>query len=141
MLGLCHALCQNATMPKGKQPIDSRILEAIPRIRAVMVAQGHRQQDVEKITNVPQYQISRILKGKRARMSPAIEALCRYANIEIDTVRPASSAEQRVSRAVRQALADNPHGAEVLARIIEALTPALALLRDAPAARADKELP
>ena len=106
-----------------------------------MVSQGHRQQDVEKLCNVPQYQISRILKGKRARMSPAVEALCRYAKIDLSTVRPTTPAEQRVSRAVRQALADNPHGAEVLARIIEALTPALALLRDAPAARADKELP
>lgn len=128
-------------MPKGKQPIDPRILDAIPRIRAAMAGQGHRQQDVEKITSVPQDQISRILRGKRARMSPAVEALCRYAGIKVSAVRPTSSAEQRVSRAVRQALADNPHGAEVLARIIEALTPALARLRDAPAARADKELP
>lgn len=128
-------------MPHGKQPIDPRILDAIPRIKAHMLAAGHNQPDVARATGQPQSQISRLLAGKRARVTDAVRKICRYANIDLEATLPASAQERRLSQAVRQVLVDNPHGAGVLARIIEALAPTLALLRDPPAIRADKEHP
>lgn len=128
-------------MPRGKQPIDPRILDAIPRIKAHMLAHGHTQPDVERLTGQPQSQISRLLAGKRTRVTDPVREICKYANIDLEAVLPISAHERRLSYAVGQVIMDNPCGAAVLARVIEALAPTLALLRDPPAMRADKEHP
>lgn len=106
-----------------------------------MLAHGHTQPDVARLTGQPQSQVSRLLAGKRARVTDSVREICQYANIDLEAALPASVHERRLSHAVRQVLVDNPHGAAVLARVIEALAPTLALLRDPPAIRADKEHP
>lgn len=106
-----------------------------------MLAHGHTQPYVAKLTGQPQSQVSRLLAGKRARVTDAVRQICRYANIDLEAALPASVHERRLSHAVRQVLVDNPHGAVALARVIEALAPTLALLREPPAMRADKEHP
>lgn len=102
-----------------------------------MLAQGHTQLDVASLTKQAQSQVSRLLSGRRSRVTPAVREICRYANIDIDAAPPPSASEQRLSQAVRQAVVDNPRGAEVLARILEAVGPVLTLLRDPPANSAD----
>lgn len=106
-----------------------------------MLANRHTQPDVAKITGQPQSQISRLLAGKRARVTDAVRDICQYAGIDLEAALPASAHERDLSHAVRQVLEDNPQGAAVLTRVIEALAPALALLRDKPTKRADKEHP
>jgi transcriptional regulator with XRE-family HTH domain len=128
-------------MPKGKQHTDPRILAAIPQIRAYMQAQGHAQPKVAELSGQAQSQVSRLLTGQRSRVTPAIRAICQYANVDIDSAPAPSASELRLSQAVRQLVVDNPRGEAVLARLIEVLGPALALMRDPPATSAAKEHP
>lgn len=66
-------------MPKGPIQTDPRMAWLPAALDARMKAFGHKQGDVERLTGVPQPQISKVLKGTRKRLTEPMEALCRYA--------------------------------------------------------------
>lgn len=86
---------------------------------------------LSELSGIAQPQISKLLTGVRKRWSRQIEGLCQYANIGIPTITAPTAAEQRLSRALRHAVGnlEHPQATEILARVVEALTPALAALR------------
>ena len=122
----------HASMPRPPSSIDSQLARAIPLIAKAMADRGHRQEDVSKLTGIPQYQISKILGGKRRRFSNAVERLCQYAEIDGAAVAPEAPELDRLSRTVRRVIGDNPRRAALLTRVLEALAPALAHLEDSP---------
>ncbi len=90
--------------------------------------------ELSRRSGVPQPQISKLLTGVRKRWSSSIEKLCHYANCDVPALGHPSAAEKRLSRALRQALGnhDDPRAVEVLARVIEAVTPAMVAMRATP---------
>jgi transcriptional regulator with XRE-family HTH domain len=105
-----------------------------------MNQRGHTQQDVVRLSKQSQSQVSKFLSGRRHRITDAVRAICRYAEIEIDDATASFPSPVPLSQSVRRVLAHNPHAAELVARIIEALLPVLSNL-DNPANSSPKEAP
>ena len=121
-------------MPTGKQPIDPKIVEALPRIRAYMKRNKHRQLDVVRLTNLSQPQVSKFLAGERHRITPAVLAIFQYAEIESESASDVSGPLLALSQTTRQTLEDNPRAAALVTRLIEAMVPVLSNLPEpAPA--------
>jgi len=96
---------------------------------------------LSELTGIAQPQISKLLSGMRKRWSAPIAELCQYAKISIPVASSPSAADQRLSRALRQALGnhDDPRAAEILARVIEALAPAMTALCAAPSSESSND--
>lgn len=119
-------------MPVGKQPVDPRILEALPRVRAYMKRHNHRQKDVMRLTELSQPQVSKFLSGQRQRVTKDVRAIFQYAGIDVESESAAMALP--LSQSVRQVLEDNPRAAALVARLIEAMVPVLSSLPEpAPA--------
>lgn len=127
-------------MPRGKQPVDPKIMAALPRVRAFMRANGHSQDDVVRLTRQSQSQVSKFLSGSRVRITPPIRAICQYANISLDDAPETLADHDWLSQTARQVLVDNPEAAQLLARIIDALIPVLSSLRDPSSSMAKEAL-
>ena len=120
-------------MPVGKQPVDPRIVEALPRVRAHMKRHKHQQKDVMRLTRLSQPQVSKFLAGQRHRVTKDVLAIFQYAEIDIDSEFAAGDLPLPLSQSVRQILEDNPRAAALVARLIEAMVPVLSnLLEPAP---------
>jgi transcriptional regulator with XRE-family HTH domain len=104
---------------------DLRMSSFRQALKDAMEERGHTQKDVEKLTGVSQSLISRLLAGQRKRMTPSVLTLCRYANFEAEGHNSAAASESRLSQSVRAAVGDNADAAALLARIVDALAPAL----------------
>jgi predicted XRE-type DNA-binding protein len=115
-------------MPVGKQPIDPRIVAALPHIRAYMKRNNHRQKDVIRLTNLSQPQVSKFLAGERHRVTSAVLAIFQYAGIDVGSASPCPEAVLPLSQSARQVLEDNPRAAALVARLIEAMVPVLSNL-------------
>ena len=63
-------------------------------------------------------------------MTAQIEALCKYANIDLNTHNARDDAQRELSQALQRAIGDNPGATLALARIVQALTPILRYLPD-----------
>ncbi|WP_202845040.1 helix-turn-helix domain-containing protein [Luteimonas saliphila] len=84
-----------------------------------MKAFGHTQCDVERLTGVPQPQISKVLKGARKRLTAPMKALCRYAETG-----ESRAAETRISVLAGQlvkAVAKEPSRTEAVESALEGL--------------------
>ncbi len=115
--------------------MDPRIAAALPRVRAYMDARNHQQKDVVELSKQSQSQVSKFLAGKRRRVTPPVRAICQYAEIDLDAEWEHLQDSWPLSQTARRVLVDNPRGAELLVRVIDALVPVLLTMRDAqPAA-------
>lgn len=94
-----------------------------------MATNGHTQKDIVAKSRQSQSQVSKFLGGKRQRVTEPIRQICQYAGIDIDAESAMPHEAMVLSPTVRQALVDNPRGAEILARVIHALVPVLSSLR------------
>lgn len=112
-------------MPIGLQPIDPRLAQALPLVRAYMEAQGHQQKDVVFATGLTQPQVSKVLAGERRRVTETVRVICQYAGIDIDTASGAGPEGLPLSQTARRLLEDNPATAAVVARVVDVLVPAL----------------
>ena len=115
-------------MPVGKQAMDPRIVEALPRVRAFMKRHKHLQKDVVRITRVSQSQVSKFLGGQRNRVTKDVLAIFQYAEIVVGPESGAAGMPFALSQSARQVLEDNPRAAEIVARLIEAMVPVLSNL-------------
>lgn len=117
-------------MPIGKQPVDPRIVEALPRIRAYMKRNNHRQKDVVRLTKLSQPQVSKFLAGERHRVTEAVLVIFQYAGIDFDSESSKLGSPLPLSQSARQVLVDNPRAAALAARLIEAMVPVLSNLSE-----------
>lgn len=118
-------------MPINSSSSELRMARARAAIQHYIDANGLTLSELAALSGVAQPQISKILTGVRKRWSSDIEKLCQYAKIDIPSSRPAIASEQRLSRALRRALGnlDDARAMDIMTRVVEALTPALAALR------------
>lgn len=108
-------------------------------VRAHMVANKHTQNQVVKLTGMPQSQLSRFLNGGGKRMTRHLQALCDYAKIPHKPHVQPTIVEQQLSQVLREAIGDNPAAAQALTRIVQVLTPVLRHLP--PQAASSGDLP
>lgn len=120
----------HSIMPVGKQPVDPRIVEALPRVRAYMKRNKHRQKDVVRLTRLAQPQVSKFLAGERRRVTEAVRAIFQYAEIDLDSESAAPGLPLPLSQSARQVLEDNPRAAALVARLIDAMVPVLSNLSE-----------
>jgi transcriptional regulator with XRE-family HTH domain len=123
-----------ADMPLKPTSADRRLAEALPRIRAVMQQRGHTQKDVEVLTGVAQSQLSKLLGGRRRRVTPDVQRIFQYAGIGETPAATEHAELARLSRTIRRAVGNNTRRARLVIRVIEALAPTLALLDAAESA-------
>lgn len=90
-----------------------------------MARRNHTQEDVSRDTGVSQSNISRVLSGRRKRISPSALKLCQYAEIAMLASDPVVAARDRLDEVVLRAIGDNPEAAIALANVIESLAPLL----------------
>jgi len=98
-------------------------------LRERMDANRHTQVEVEKLTGVPQPQISKALKGVRKRPTEPMRRLCRYASIEVHDGAP-NTAE--LSALLQKVLAHGPATAECVRGILQSLAALTAANTDKP---------
>jgi hypothetical protein len=103
-----------------------------------MERNGHRQKDVVRLTKLSQPQVSKFLAGERRRVTKAVLALFQYAKITFDSESAVSSATLPLSQSVRRVLEHNPHVAELVARLIEAMVPVLSKVSKSPSASKER---
>lgn len=115
-------------MPIGKQPVDPRIVAALPLIRAYMKRKNHRQKDVVRLTKLSQPQVSKFLAGERHRVTNDVLAIFQYAEIDAGSASPHTETVLPLSQSARQVLEDNPRAAALVARLIDAMVPVLSTL-------------
>jgi transcriptional regulator with XRE-family HTH domain len=82
---------------------------------------GHTQKDVERLTGVPQPQVSRALNGLRKRPTKAIRKLCDYAFIGGDHAASPTFAE--LSALLQEIVAGHPAAAECVKGVLQSLAP------------------
>lgn len=90
-----------------------------------MRERGHTQIDVFEATKVPQSQVSRVLAGKRKRLTPAIVRLCQYAGIDLEMALPASSESRELAKLVEQLAGTSPAMARAIRQVLSTLAPFL----------------
>lgn len=117
-------------MPIGRQPPDPRVVEALPRIHAYMKWHNHQQKDVVRLTGLTQPQVSKFLAGERRRVTNVARLICRYAGIELEMASGTPTVSIALSQSARRLLDDNPHAAELMARLIEAMVPVLSSMAE-----------
>lgn len=112
------------------------LLLALPSaLRARMDVLGHSQCDVSAITGVPQPQISRVLNGARKRLTPAMQELCIYAQLECDCDNSSFSSDpaRDVVNLLQNMIGDSAPAAEKMKAVLRSLAPLLADYRRQPA--------
>ena len=108
--------------------MDPQIAEALPRIRAYMKRNNHRQKDVVLLTKVSQPQVSKVLAGARYRVTDDVLAIFQYAGIQSEPESTALRLPLPLSQSARQVLEDNPRAAALVVRLVEAMLPILSNL-------------
>lgn len=83
-----------------------------------MREKGHIQEDVERITGVPQPQISKVLKGRRKRLTEPMRLLCRYACLEVGEAGPDTL---ELSQLLQQVVESSPAAADCVRTILQSL--------------------
>lgn len=111
-----------ADMPNKSQQIHPLMVRLPAALRARMEALGHTQNDVATLTGVGQPQISRVLRGERKRLSPAMTRLCRYADIE--TI---GREEYELQQLFERLISSGPVAEECVRGVLRGLEPLLAM--------------
>ena len=108
----------------------------IPQIRAAvqqrMRERKHGQEEVASATGLSQSHISRFLAGQGKRVTARIQALCKYAELDVKPHNAQQSAQRELSQALHQAVGDNATATLALIRIVQALAPILKHLPSEP---------
>ncbi|MCP5417457.1 MAG: helix-turn-helix transcriptional regulator [Chromatiaceae bacterium] len=60
---------------------DGEIKRLSARFRRAMKRENHTQKQVETITGVGQYQVSRIINGQFSTLNTSVRKICKYADI------------------------------------------------------------
>jgi hypothetical protein len=128
-------------MPRSPLKLDPRIERIRAALRDYVLAVRGRQMSIEKATGVKQYTISRFISGRRRKLSPAIEAVCKYAEIETDSGIGKDGDNARLKAALSKVWDGRPETAELIAVLIESLGPILLALRRQSTKRNSGERP
>lgn len=113
-------------MPIKDHKIHPLLLALPSALRARMDVLGHSQCDVSAITGVPQPQISRVLNGARKRLTPAMQELCIYAQLECDNSSFSSNPARDVVNLLQNMIGDSAPAAEKMKAVLRSLAPLLA---------------
>lgn len=106
------------------------VMRALPvALRARMDSLGHRQNDVVAHTGVPQPQVSRALNGERKRLTPAMQKLCQYAEIEKSLPTAASETTEEVAALLQHLIGDSASAAAHMKAVLRSLAPLMASYR------------
>lgn len=101
-------------------------------LRERMHANGHTQIDVERLTGVPQPQISKALSGVRKRPTEPMRKLCQYADIEAQGGVPHTA---ELTELLQRVVASGPATAECVRGILQSLAALSAARTDKPGRR------
>ena len=122
-------------MPNRVHQVHPFLASLRSAVLAAMQERGHKQDDVADRTGMPQSQISRFLSGGGKRMTPHLDALCVYADIQPKSHSSASGARGELSQLLSQVIGDNAAAARALLVVVKALAPALQNMPDRNARR------
>ena len=127
-----HHAIEYAFMPNKPAATDPLMARLPAALRERMHANGHTQIDVEKLTGVPQPQISKALKGVRKRSTEPMRRLCRYAAIGAKDDAPHTA---ELVELLQQVVASGPATAECVRGILQNLAALSAARTDKPGRR------
>lgn len=115
-------------MPNRMRTVDPVLLRLPQALRARMVKLDHTQMDVERLTGVPQPQISRALNGVRKRLTGPMSKLCLYAELSTAHRQSATvgASVSELSRLLEELLGDSPAAAEIVKGVLLSLAPLVA---------------
>jgi transcriptional regulator with XRE-family HTH domain len=105
-------------MPNKPSAIDPVMAQLPAALKARMKEKGHVQEDVERITGIPQPQISKVLKGCRKRLTEPMRLLCRYACLEIEEAGPDTL---ELSQLLQRVVESSPAAADCVRTILQSL--------------------
>lgn len=115
-------------MPNRAHITDPRLGPARAGVIAFLANRSMKQEQLAYALGIKQSQVSRFLSGQRKRITPTIQRICQYADVELSSASVVSPAHERVSQTMRRVLGDNRHAADLLAQIVEAVAPLLTQL-------------
>lgn len=113
-------------MPNRVHDVHPAMRNLPGALRAQMERLGHDQKDVEIRTGVPQPQISRALNGVRKRLTQPMRELCRYADIDCDSLTLAISEAGDIAALLQEMVGTSAPAASQMRIVLRSLAPLLA---------------
>lgn len=120
-------------MPR-KPVVESPVVDAVRRELAAFLKQNEMSQSaLGRAVGVGQPQVNRFLQGRTKTLTPQVQKMCDYAKIRIDNGIGESSSNRLIIEAVQRVWDGRHQTARLIAAVIEATVPLLAVTeRSAP---------
>ena len=112
-------------MPRLATKISFEVVAARVQLEKYLAQEGHSETKLSAISNVPQYTISKFLRGRIKSLTPEVLKFLSYANIGINSDLTRLLNEPLIQSALGNAWDGTDEGIHWLATTINALAPVI----------------
>lgn len=112
-------------MPRIATKLTPDVLHARMRLKEYLAQPDHTQTSLSRESGIPQYTISKFLKGRIRSLTPPVQVFLTYVNIGIKSDSIRLTEDPRIKHALDAAWDGSDAGISVIASTLYALAPVL----------------
>lgn len=126
-------------MPRNKIQRSTYLSRICIELNAYLISHNMSQSQLSRESNVPQYQISRLLSGRTKTITGHVQTLCNYANLNQTNGIADPCDNSRLQHALGRVWDGSEESANLVAMVIESMEPLIKHLHSLPISQSRRQ--